>query len=454
MSIDRAWRDYTTGRSDTVIAYVEGGINWHAGDAAELANRVYINRGELPRPCAGSPCTTVFGGPPSAYDLNGNGTFNVADYATDPRVADSNGNGLRDPEDLIVSFTNGIDNDANGYRDDISGWDFYTNQNDPATIDTAYTHANGQMKQAAAETNNGVGGAGICPRCLLLPVKAGAEALDRTDDLAEAWLFAADAGASVIVSVTADLGYSSFMRQAVESIWRRGVVMVEASNDFNSTDHQGGMWWPHVLAGQRGRGRRHRARRRPASRHSTTTFRERSNYTSWGTHNMFSVATDGGTTSEATPTVGGVAALLLSHGKNAADQSLISSPLTNAEAIQVLRATVERHRRPHPRMAGQARLGPAVRLRPAQRVEGDAGGVRRRTSRRWAGSTRPTGSRSTTPPPRRPCPSPVTSRPAVHRATPGSCSSRRARSRPTPRSSPPARARAARRSTARSDRST
>ena len=338
MSIDRAWRDYTTGRPDTVIAYVEGGINWHAGDATELANRVYLNKGELPRPCAGSPCATVFGGPLSAYDLNGNGTFNVADYATDPRVADWNGNGLRDPEDLIVSFSNGVDNDGNGYKDDISGWDFYTNQNDPATIDTAYTHANSQMKQAAAQTNNGVGGTGICPKCLLLPVKAGAEALDRTDDLAQAWLFAADAGASVIVSVTADLGYSTFMRQAVESIWRRGVVMVEASNDFNSTDHQGGMWWPHVLPGN-GIVANGQGAPPPGEQALTTTFRERSNYTSWGTHNMFSVATDGGTTSESTPTVGGVAALLLAYGKDAADQHLISSPLTNAEAIQVLRAT-------------------------------------------------------------------------------------------------------------------
>src|SRR5437016_5244847 len=194
------------------------------------------------------------------------------------------------------------------------------------------------MKQAAAEANNGVGGTGICPKCLLLPVKAGAEALDRTDDLAQAWLFAADAGASVIVSVTADLGYSTFMRQAVESIWRRGVVMVEASNDFNSTDHQGGMWWPHVLPGN-GIVANGQGAPPPGEQASTTTFRERSNYTSWGTHNMFSVATDGGTTSESTPTVGAVAALLLAYGKDAADQHLIGSPLTNAEAIQVLRAT-------------------------------------------------------------------------------------------------------------------
>src|SRR6476469_576842 len=51
MSIDRAWRDYTVGRRDTVIAYVEGGINWHDSSALDLVNQVYLNRGELPVPC-------------------------------------------------------------------------------------------------------------------------------------------------------------------------------------------------------------------------------------------------------------------------------------------------------------------------------------------------------------------------------------------------------------------
>ena len=89
----------------------------------------------------------------------------------------------------------------------------------------------------------------MCPGCTILPIKAGAEALDRTDDLAQAWLYAGDMHASVIVSVTADLGYSTFMRRAVESLWRKGIVMVESSNDFDSTDHQGGMFHPHVIPG-------------------------------------------------------------------------------------------------------------------------------------------------------------------------------------------------------------
>jgi hypothetical protein len=336
MWVDRAWRDYTTGRADTVIAYVEGGINWQDASAKDLVNKVYINHGELPTPCTAVPCTTHYGAPASSYDVNHDLVINIEDYAHDPRVTDRNGNGYLDPEDLIATFSDGIDHDHNGYVNDISGWDFYDRQNDPATVDTAYQHSDNQMRQAAAQANNGLLGAGVCPRCMILPVKAGAEALDRTDDLAQAWLFAADSGASVIVSVTADLGYSSFMRQAVDSLWKRGVIMVEASNDFDSTDHQGGMYWPHVLPGN---GLVADTAGNPAGAALTTTFRARSNYTSWGTHNMFSVATSGGTTSESTPTVGGVAALLVAWGKDEAARHVISSPLTNDEVVQVLRAT-------------------------------------------------------------------------------------------------------------------
>ena len=313
MSVDRAWRESGAGRPDTTIAYVEGGINWFAADAKDLVNQVYLNARELP------PATTD----------NRDSKLDARDYADSP---DANGNGFVDPEDLIVRFSDGRDGDANGYVDDISGWDFYDDQNDPATYDSEYLHANNQMRQLAAEADNAFLGAGVCPRCTILPVKAGAEALDRTDDLAEAWLFAADAGAEVIVSVTADLGYSSFMRQAVDSIWKRGVVMVEASNDFDSTDHQGGMFHPHVVPGN-GLVPNSRGIEGPAANPATTTFRARSGQTSWGTKNFTSVSTQGGSTSTSTPTHGGIFGLVLSAGKDG------GKPLTNAEALQVVRAT-------------------------------------------------------------------------------------------------------------------
>ncbi|MFC0038137.1 FG-GAP-like repeat-containing protein [Actinomadura rayongensis] len=322
MSVDKAWRDYTTGSPAVTIAYVEAGVNWHGDDVAELADKVFLNTGELPKP-QGS----------STYDKDGDGAVTAADYARDPRVKDANRNGRIDPEDLIVAFSNGKDDDKNGFVDDISGWDFYDRQNDPATYDATYGHANDQMRKAAAQTNNATAGAGVCPRCRVLPIRAGQEALDRTDDLAQAWLYAAHMGAKVIVSTTADLGYSSYMRQTVEKLWREGVVMVESSNDFDSTDHQGGMFWPHVVPGNGLVANTAGSIPDPIANPLTTTYRTRSGQTSFGAKAMFSVSTQGGSTSESTPTTGGVFGLLLSYGIQ------IGHPLTNEEAIQVLRAT-------------------------------------------------------------------------------------------------------------------
>jgi hypothetical protein len=319
MSVDRAWRELGTGRPDVTIAYIEGGINWHAGDVRDLVDKVFLNRGELPAPTTRVP----------------DGRLSARDYGD---ARDANGNDVVDPEDLIVRYSDGRDDDGNGYVDDISGWDFYHDQNDPATVDSAYDHANNQMRQAAAETDNGFRGAGVCPACTILPIKAAAEALVRTDDLAEAWLYAADLDADVIVSVTADLGYSSFMRRAVEHAWARGIVMVAASNDFGSTDHQGGMFHPHVIPGN-GLVTDSQGVPGPGANGLTTTFMARSGQTSWGTKNFTSVSTQGGSTSTSTPTHGGVAALVLSAGMDAAAAGRLGRPLSGAEALQVIRAT-------------------------------------------------------------------------------------------------------------------
>ena len=350
-SADAAWRDYSIGDPDITIAYVEGGVNWHeGGDAAgrlDFHEKVYVNPGEMPAPTAAN-----------GYVDNGDPWFNALDW---PDTPDHNGNGIIDAEDLIVQFSDGVDDDGNGYVDDISGWDFYDDQNDPAVTDDAYTHANAQMRAAAATTNNGLREAGICPNCTLLPVKAGTEALDRTDDLAQAWLFAADAGADVIVSVTADLGYSTFMEEAIRDITDRGVVIVEASNDFNSQDHQGGQFHPYVLPGNGMVANTVGIDTVPefaggvATNAATTRYDVRSGFTSWGTQNVFTPTTNGGTTSESTPTIGGILGLVLSEGLEQARSGALDAPLSGWEAVQVLRATttdIDDPTNPWPNQAG------------------------------------------------------------------------------------------------------
>ncbi len=313
------------------VAYIEGGINWHLGDAATLANSVYVNWHALPVPCSGTtvanatmvvngttqPCATVYSSNRADYTPDGSGIVNAAQWAHDPRVHDSNGNGVIDPEDLIAAFSDGVDHTGLGYTNDISGWDFYHNQNDPAMVDTAYGHANSQMDVIHHE----------CPMCMIMPVKAGDEALDPTDNLAKAWQFAADEGAKVIVSVTADLGYSPFMRQVVDELHAKGVIMVESSNDFDSTDHQGGMYWPYVIPGN------------GAVATPSGTAWIRSDLTSWGVHNILTAATGGGSTSESTPTLGGVFGLLLSYANLSAKDGLITTDPTGPQVQQIVQDT-------------------------------------------------------------------------------------------------------------------
>lgn len=352
MFVDQAWKQFTTGRTDVVIAYMEAGVNWHSADArAQLAPRMYLNQGELPYPelADGSSC--------GRYDCNGDGTFNVFDYAQDPRLAKPYVNGDLTPEDLIRAFgdcrisarTHSIerctpghhyDNDGDGYPNDISGWDFMYANNDPATGDGGYGHSDAQMERAAAEANDGVGEAGVCPGCMILPVKAGHEALDRTDRVAQTIYFAIANHAAVIILLDAELGYSPETFAALRYAWRKGVVVVGASNDFDSSDHQNGMFYPNVWPGNGlvadGSGT---VPQTAKTDRLTTTYRSRSNETSFGPHALFSAPNEGGSTSESTPTNAAVAALLVSEGRNAAERHLISRPLSAGEVMQVARET-------------------------------------------------------------------------------------------------------------------
>jgi hypothetical protein len=337
MSADLAWRDgradfgdAAMGRPDVVVAYMEGGINWHTPSAADLLPKIYINRAEIEGSDNYGACQRLDNGDP---------WYNSLDFAH--CLPDANGNGLADAEDAIVFFSDGVDDDGNGYVDDISGWDFYNNQNDPATVDAEYVHCNAQMARGAAAADNGIGRAGICPLCMIMPVKEGAEAIDRSDEMAQAFVFAIDSGARAFISETADLGYSTFMRQAVEHTWRRNVPGSLATNDFDSTDHQGGMFWPHVIGCNSLVASTTGVPALPGVPPNllATTFRRRSGQTSWGTKQWVSVATDGGSTSASCGVMLGVLGLMQSWSLEAVDRGYLASPLSASEVMQVLRAS-------------------------------------------------------------------------------------------------------------------
>jgi hypothetical protein len=168
------------------------------------------------------------------------------------------------PEDLIAVFghcqiVHGLlvqcppggkfDNDGNGYPNDISGWNFDHNNNDPQTDDTTYSHAPGLNSLIAGVADNHYGSVGYCPRCRVVAVKQGAECLGRTDRWGESILYATDLGATAISSVVVGYTFSRFNQDAIDYAYNKGVALSLDSNDFDSMDHTDGMLFDHVIPG-------------------------------------------------------------------------------------------------------------------------------------------------------------------------------------------------------------
>jgi hypothetical protein len=231
MRADRAW-ELSTGRPDVVVAVLDCGIFWQRTD---LVNKLYLNPGELPLPEGATD-----------YDADNNGSFDIRDYLGDSRVFDVNENGRIDPGDLIEIFSDGGDDDGNGYVDDISGWDFYQGDNQPFD-DVSYGHGSGIATDAAAEANNGSGGLGVCPNCKVLPVRIGDSFIVEVNEFAQGVLFAVDSGASVVGNAIGSLNIDRFAREAVKYAYDHGVLVVSSAADEESQHHNMPADDPHCI---------------------------------------------------------------------------------------------------------------------------------------------------------------------------------------------------------------
>jgi subtilisin family serine protease len=116
---------------------------------------------------------------------------------------DLDGNGVVDPGDW-----NGIDDDGNGFVDDLQGWNFvgYGDELKDGTIflgtpDTFDDNGHGShvAGTAAAVGNNGIGIAGVAPRARVMALKGfPAQGSARDSDLWRAVLYAIEHGARVV----------------------------------------------------------------------------------------------------------------------------------------------------------------------------------------------------------------------------------------------------------------
>ncbi|MDE0018751.1 MAG: S8 family serine peptidase [Candidatus Poribacteria bacterium] len=139
---------------------------------------------------------------------------------------------------------NGVDDDGNGYVDDLNGWDFSdaptlpgngdwkVRDNEPEDEIGHGTHVSGII---AAEANNRIGISGIAWRCRLMPLRAGFKygggGYLQNDDVAAAIVYAADNGAQVINMSWGDTVNAFIVEDAVAYAYARGCVMVAAAGN-------------------------------------------------------------------------------------------------------------------------------------------------------------------------------------------------------------------------------
>jgi Ca2+-binding RTX toxin-like protein len=348
-----AWK-LDRGDPATVIAILDTGIRWNSEG---LRLQVHLNRGELPMPEAGAAsCGT--------YDCNGDGAFNVADYATDPRVlpnAGAHGDASKvDAEDLIATFSNGNDDDGNGYVDDIAGWDFFDNDNDPYDASSYFAasgHGSGRASNAAERTDDGQGGLGVCPHCQILPIRTWDTFVSDGNTFGMGILYATDNGASVIEGANGSLYHSAFAEAASNYAYDHGVAQTFSGDDLNTGNHNYPANYGHAMLIQGtvpdsvGLGVDEQATigglcqlgglpagpTCPATQIPTLTYFRGANTTQYG--GKSSISMEGPTGSENTGKAAGAAALVVSAARHRPSGSVSLRP---DETREILEQTAER----------------------------------------------------------------------------------------------------------------
>ena len=229
VSVDRAWKR-SIGRPDVQVAILDTGIRW--GEES-LRTKIALNAKELPTPDCGND------------DCNGNGVLDVEDFDGDVAITAGHDEAdeVLDASDLIATYSGGSDEDANGYADDIAGWDFFDDDNDPydaSSYSSASNHGTGRAQEAGQRTNDTAGGTGVCPRCTIVPLRVWDTFVTDTNTFALASSYAADNEIEVVEAALGGLSNTRFAREAMRDAYARGVFFTVVSSDLNTANHN----WP------------------------------------------------------------------------------------------------------------------------------------------------------------------------------------------------------------------
>ncbi|GAB1541687.1 hypothetical protein NUACC21_43590 [Scytonema sp. NUACC21] len=222
---------------------------------------------------------------------------------------------------------NGIDDDSNGYVDDVRGWNFDGNNNDISDIYSHGTHVSGTI----AGVNNNVGVTGIAYNAKIMPVKVlNDSGTGSYSAIANGIYYAVNNGADVInLSLGGDA--SSFLLDlAIDYASSQGVIVVMAAGNESASEPS----YPARYADERGIAVGAVDKNNNMAEFSNKAGAKPLTYVTAPGVEVYSTLPDNSYasysgTSMATPHVAGVVALMLSANKS----------LTDAQVRQIVTET-------------------------------------------------------------------------------------------------------------------
>lgn len=134
---------------------------------------------------------------------------------------------------------NGIDDDGNGFVDDVTGWNFWQGNNQVRDSDPLEGHAT-HVSGIIAGKNDGVGITGVAPDATIMPVRVIGPFTGRDEQIASGIRYAVDNGARVINLSLGGSVPSEVQQEALRYARDRGVVVVMAAGNDGLSSLRGG----------------------------------------------------------------------------------------------------------------------------------------------------------------------------------------------------------------------
>lgn len=232
---------------------------------------------------------------------------------------------------------NNIDDDNNGYIDDVNGWDAADNDNNPnppaAASNTTFTHGTHCAGIAGAQTNNSTGVASLGSGVSIIPVKC-TDDTNLSPSLNNTYggmQYAIAVGADVISMSFGGTGFSNTVQSLINVGASQGIIFVAAAGNSNVNT----LFYP-------------AAYNNVISVASTTTGDDKSSFSNYGTwidisapgSSIYSTLAGSNSsygyqsgTSMACPNVAGLCALILSYNPTLTPAQVENCIITTADNI-------------------------------------------------------------------------------------------------------------------------